>query len=66
MLFRSVCHEPLVSIDFKGNPASAIVDIPSTMVIAGNMVKVLAWYDNEWAYSCRVADLIAFIVDKGL
>ena len=61
-----VCHEPLVSIDFKGNPASSIVDILSTMVIAGNMVKVLAWYDNEWAYSCRVADLIAFIVDKGL
>ena len=61
-----VCHEPLVSIDFKGNPASAIVDTPSTLVIAGNMVKVLAWYDNEWAYSCRVADLIAFIVDKGL
>jgi glyceraldehyde 3-phosphate dehydrogenase len=61
-----VCHEELVSIDFKGNPASAIVDIPSTMVIAGNMVKVLAWYDNEWAYSCRVADLIAFIASKGL
>jgi len=61
-----VCQEELVSMDFKGNPASAIVDAPSTMVIAGNMVKVLAWYDNEWAYSCRVADLIAFIADKGL
>jgi len=61
-----VCHEELVSSDFKGNPASAIVDAPSTMVIAGNMVKVIAWYDNEWAYSCRVADLIAFIVEKGL
>jgi glyceraldehyde 3-phosphate dehydrogenase len=61
-----VCHEELVSIDFKGNPASSIVDIPSTMVIAGNMVKVLAWYDNEWAYSCRVADLIDFIISKGL
>ncbi|TET40644.1 MAG: type I glyceraldehyde-3-phosphate dehydrogenase [Dehalococcoidia bacterium] len=61
-----LCQEELVSTDFKGNPASAIVDAPSTMVIAGNMVKVLAWYDNEWAYSCRVADLIAFIADKGL
>ncbi|MFQ5988168.1 MAG: type I glyceraldehyde-3-phosphate dehydrogenase [Dehalococcoidia bacterium] len=61
-----LCQEELVSLDFKGNPASAIVDALSTMVIAGNMVKVLAWYDNEWAYSCRVADLIAFIADKGL
>ncbi len=61
-----VCEEELVSIDFKGNPASSIVDAPSTMVIAGNMVKVVAWYDNEWAYSCRVADLVAFIVEKGL
>ncbi len=61
-----VCEEELVSVDFKGNPASAIVDAPSTMVIAGNMVKVLAWYDNEWAYSCRVADLVAFIAEKGL
>ena len=61
-----VCHEELVSSDFKGNPASAIGDAPSTMVIAGNRVKVIAWYDNEWAYSCRVADLIAFIVEKGL
>ncbi len=61
-----LCQEELVSTDFKGNPASAIVDAPSTMVIAGNMVKVLAWYDNEWAYSCRIADLIAFIADKGL
>jgi glyceraldehyde 3-phosphate dehydrogenase len=60
------CEEELVSLDFKGNPASAIFDAPSTMVIGGNMVKVLAWYDNEWAYSCRVADLIAFIADKGL
>ena len=61
-----LCQEELVSTDFKGNPASAIVDAPSTMVVAGNMVKVLAWYDNEWAYSCRIADLIAFIADKGL
>ncbi len=60
------CQEPLVSIDFKGNPASSIVDAPSTMVIGDNMVKVLAWYDNEWGYSCRLADLVAYIADKGL
>jgi len=60
------CEEELVSIDFKGNPLSSIVDAPSTMVIAGNMVKVVAWYDNEWAYSCRVADLVAYITKKGL
>ncbi len=60
------CQEPLVSIDFKGNPASSIVDAPSTMVVAGNMVKVLAWYDNEWGYSCRLADLAAYVTDKGL
>jgi glyceraldehyde 3-phosphate dehydrogenase len=60
------CQEELVSLDFKGNPASSIVDAPSTMVIAGNMVKVLAWYDNEWGYSCRLADLAAFVADKGL
>ena len=60
------CEEPLVSLDFKGNPASSIVDALSTMVIGGNMVKVLAWYDNEWGYSCRLADLTAYVVDKGL
>ncbi len=60
------CDEPLVSMDFKGNPASTIVDALSTMVIGGNMVKVLAWYDNEWGYSCRLADLTAFIAGKGL
>ncbi len=58
------CEEELVSIDFKGNPLSSIVDAPSTMVIGGNMVKVLAWYDNEWAYACRVADLLDFIAKK--
>ena len=60
------CQQELVSMDFKGNPASSIVDAPSTMVIAGNMVKVLAWYDNEWGYSCRLADLAAYIADQGL
>ncbi|HXG42903.1 MAG TPA: type I glyceraldehyde-3-phosphate dehydrogenase [Dehalococcoidia bacterium] len=58
-------EEPLVSADFKGDPHSAIVDGPSTMV-SGNLVKVLAWYDNEWGYACRVADLCAFIARKGL
>ncbi len=60
------CEEPLVSMDFKGNPASSIFDALSTMVIGGNMVKVLAWYDNEWGYCCRLADLAAYLVDKGL
>jgi len=60
------CPDELVSMDFKGNPASAIFDAPGTMVIAGNMVKVLAWYDNEWGYSCRLADLAAYITNKGL
>ncbi len=60
------CHEELVSVDFKGNPASSIIDAPSTMVIGDNMVKVLAWYDNEWGYSCRLADLAAHIASKGL
>lgn len=60
------CQEELVSMDFRGNPASSIVDAPSTMVIGGNMVKVLAWYDNEWGYSCRLADLAAYVADRGL
>jgi len=60
------CDQPLVSSDFKGNPASAIFDALSTMVVDGNLVKVLAWYDNEWGYSCRLADLAAYIVGKGL
>jgi len=60
------CQDELVSMDFKGNPASSIVDAPSTMVIGGNMVKALAWYDNEWGYSCRLADLAAYVADKGV
>jgi len=60
------CQEELVSMDFKGNPASAIIDSLSTMVIADNMVKVIAWYDNEWGYSCRLADLVAYIAGKGV
>ena len=60
------CEEELVSSDFKGNPASAIFDAPSTMVMGNSMVKVLGWYDNEWGYSCRVGDLAAFMAAKGL
>jgi len=61
------CEEaPLVSMDFKGNSHSSIVDIEFTQVLKENMVKVVAWYDNEWGYSCRVADLAAFIAQKGL
>ena len=57
--------EPLVSSDFKGNPHSSIVDGLSTMAM-GNLAKVVAWYDNEWGYSCRTADLAAFMASKGL
>jgi glyceraldehyde 3-phosphate dehydrogenase len=60
------CVEPLVSSDFRGNPASSIVDGPLTLSIDGDMIKVMAWYDNEWGYSCRVADLIAFLDKKGI
>ena len=59
-------EEPLVSIDFRGNPNSSIVDAENTKVIGGKMVKVLSWYDNEWGYSCRVRDLVKFIAGKGL
>ncbi|MBN1191382.1 MAG: type I glyceraldehyde-3-phosphate dehydrogenase [Dehalococcoidales bacterium] len=59
-------EEELVSMDFKGNSASSIVDAPNTMVIGDNLVKVISWYDNEWGYSCRLADLAAFVVKKGL
>ena len=60
------CDKPLVSSDFKGNPASAIFDALSTMAIDGNFIKVLAWYDNEWGYSCRLADIVVYITKKGL
>ena len=52
------CETPLVSIDFNGNPASSSVDAATTSVIAGNMVKVMSWYDNEWGYSNRIVDLV--------
>jgi glyceraldehyde 3-phosphate dehydrogenase len=60
------CEEPLVSVDFKKNSNSSIVDAEYTKVINGRLVKVLSWYDNEWGYSCRVRDLIKFIASKGL
>jgi glyceraldehyde 3-phosphate dehydrogenase len=59
-------EEPLVSRDYNGDPHSSIVDALSTMVMEGNMVKVVSWYDNEWGYSNRVVDLAAYIVKRGL
>jgi glyceraldehyde 3-phosphate dehydrogenase len=59
-----VSDEPLVSTDFRGDARSSIVDAASTMVIGGTMVKVIAWYDNEWGYSCRVADLIRYVAER--
>jgi glyceraldehyde 3-phosphate dehydrogenase (phosphorylating) len=57
---------PLVSIDFRGNDHSSIVDAPYTSVMDGDFVKVLAWYDNEWGYSRRCVDLLSFLAKKGL
>ena len=59
-------EEPLVSVDFRGNSHSSILDAPYTSVIEGNMVKLLSWYDNEWGYSCRVVDLIKYVAEQGL
>jgi len=59
-------EEPLVSIDYKGDPRSSIIDGLSTMVIGDNMLKVVAWYDNEWGYSNRLVDLVSYIISKGL
>jgi len=61
-----VSDEPLVSMDFKGDSRSSIIDAESTMVLGGTMVKVISWYDNEWGYSCRVADLAAMIARMGI
>ena len=57
---------PLVSVDFRGNPYSSIIDSPYTKVMDGDFVKTLAWYDNEWGYSSRCVDLVRHIVKKGL
>ena len=59
-------EDPIVSSDIRGNPNSCILDGLSTMVMEGNMVKVLGWYDNEWGYSCRTSDLAAYMVKQGL
>lgn len=59
------CTEPLVSCDLNGNPKSAIIDAESTNVIEGTLIKVIAWYDNEWGYSCRVVDLIKYMEKRG-
>ena len=60
------CEEPLVSIDFKGCPNSSTIDAEFTQVMQGNMAKVVTWYDNEWGYSCRVADLANYMAEKGI
>jgi len=59
-------EEPLVSSDFRGDSRSAIVDGLSTMTLGDNLVKVLAWYDNEWAYACRIAEVVALICERGI
>ncbi len=59
-------EQKLVSVDFKGNPHSSIIDAEFTQVMQGNMIKVVTWYDNEWGYSNRVADLAKYMADKGL
>jgi glyceraldehyde 3-phosphate dehydrogenase len=59
-----VSDEPLVSSDFRGDSRSSVIDSSMTMVIGGTMVKVLAWYDNEWGFSCRVADLIGLVAAR--
>lgn len=58
--------QPLVSMDYKGNSHSSIVDVEFTEVLGGNLLQLVAWYDNEWGYSCRVADLAAYMAEKGL
>ena len=62
----AVSDEPLVSMDLKGDSHSSIVDALTTNVVGGDLVKVASWYDNEWGYSCRLADLCAFVAGKGL
>jgi glyceraldehyde 3-phosphate dehydrogenase len=59
-----VVDDPVVSMDFRGDSRSSIVDALSTLVVGGNLLKVFAWYDNEWGYSCRISDLAAFILEK--
>jgi glyceraldehyde 3-phosphate dehydrogenase len=58
--------EPLVSSDYRGDSRSAVVDGLSTMALGDKLVKVLAWYDNEWAYACRIAEVVALICERGI
>jgi glyceraldehyde 3-phosphate dehydrogenase len=62
----NITDEELVSVDFKGNSHSSIIDAPSTLTMGDNMLKVISWYDNEWGFSNRVAELINFMNEKGL
>lgn len=64
--YLTVSDEPLVSVDFCGNPYSCIVDAPMTTAIGGNLMKVIAWYDSEWAYACHLIDLAAYIAGQGM
>ncbi len=61
----AVCDEPMVSVDFKGSDFSSIIDSQLTMVMGGNQVKVLAWYDNEWGYTRRLVDLVKYVAAQG-
>ncbi len=61
-----ITHDPVVSMDMKGDERSSIVDGLSTNVVAGNLIKVAAWYDNEWGYACRISDLCLYVREKGL
>ncbi|MCL6580269.1 MAG: type I glyceraldehyde-3-phosphate dehydrogenase [Firmicutes bacterium] len=64
--YLDITFEPLVSMDFKGSTKSAVVDGLLTMVLGERMAKVVAWYDNEWGYACRLVDLVAYLAEKGL
>jgi glyceraldehyde 3-phosphate dehydrogenase len=57
-------EEPLVSMDLKGDSRSSIFSALDTLVVGGNLVKVVSWYDNEWGYACRLADLVAFVAER--
>ncbi|HET9314068.1 MAG TPA: type I glyceraldehyde-3-phosphate dehydrogenase [Vicinamibacteria bacterium] len=61
----AVSHEELVSLDYRGNPHSSIVDAPLTKVVDGTLAKVFSWYDNEWGFSCRVKDLLHYMASRG-
>ncbi len=64
--YLAVSNEPLVSSDYIGNPASSIIDLGATKVVDGDLLKVISWYDNEWGYSNRLADLTEYIIKKKL